>query len=200
MGLTTKFFPFGYSGAPMALRITQKGRLRLYRLRDEVLNKDRVREDFGILWAHRHWLPDLEVKLRFRDPGKPLSVLLLDVDYLKALNSELGNPGADRVLKGIFELLRDGVRPHETYRLGGDEAGAIIPDLDLAAARAMAEELRSTIERRSWPELTIQRAPTVSIGVGTVTTALGSEEIYRMVDKIRAKAKVQRNAVVAERI
>lgn len=181
------------------LRITQRGRLRLYRLRDEILQRDRIRDDFGVLWSSRHFRPDLEVHLRFREPTQPFSVILLDVDKLKSLNIELGNPGADRVLIGIFETLRDVVRPHDTYRLGGDEAGAILPGVALADAEKLGEEVRRSVEERSWPNLAIRTRPTVSLGVGTLTgtTAIEAEALYVAVDRIRSRAKDVRNKVVA---
>ena len=112
--------------ATVNLVITQRGRLRLYWLRDEILSRDRIHDDFGILWAKRHYLPDLEVKLRFRQPAEALSIILLDVDRLKLINTTFTHAGADEVLKGIFEILRDMVQPADAYRLGGDEAGAIL--------------------------------------------------------------------------
>jgi diguanylate cyclase (GGDEF)-like protein len=78
--------------------------------------------------------------LRFRDPKEPFSIILLDVDKLKSLNSELGNPGADKVLTGIFETLRDVVRPHEAYRLRGDEAGTILPGVSLDDAQRLGRD------------------------------------------------------------
>jgi diguanylate cyclase (GGDEF)-like protein len=186
----------------VSLRITQRGRLRLYRLRDEILQRDRIRDDFGVLWALRHFRPDLEVRLRLREPSRPFSVVLLDVDKLKDLNRELGNPGADRVLTGIFEALRDIVRPHDAYRLGGDEAGAILPGISLADAEKLAEEIRRAVETRPWPNLPIQTRPTVSVGVGTFTSAtwIEPEALYEVVDRIRGRAKEVRNKVVAEAV
>lgn len=144
----------------LSLNITQVGRLRLYRLRDEILQRDRVRDDFGVLWAARHFRPDLEVLLRFRSPGEPFSVILIDVNKLKSLNSDLGNPGADKVLTGIFETLRDVVRPHEAYRLGGDEAGAVLPGVSLDVAKKLGEDIRAAVEARPWPGLDIKTKPT----------------------------------------
>ena len=182
----------------MNLRITQYGRIRLYRLRDEILSRDRIRDDFGVLWAHRHWLPDLTVRLRSREPGTPLSLLLLDVDHLKALNKELGNPGADKVLTGIFEELRDVVRPYEGYRLGGDEAGAILVGVPLDAAKAIGDGVRKQVRSRAWPaSLGITSPPTVSIGVGTLTGDMDAEAFYAAVDVIRDRAKLKRDDVVA---
>jgi diguanylate cyclase (GGDEF)-like protein len=182
------------------LRITQRGRLRLFRLRDEILQRDRIRDDFGVLWAHRHWLPDLTVRLRLRDPNEPFSLIVLDVDHLKKLNTELGHPGANQVLTGIFEILRDTVQPYEAYRIGGDEAGAILPGVSLAAARKVGEEIRQTIEARSWPAvLTIETKPTVSVGVGTYASdkPISPDALYNAVDTIAELAKKARNAVEA---
>ncbi|MFL5306347.1 MAG: GGDEF domain-containing protein [Polyangia bacterium] len=189
---------FAPSVTVIPLKITHAGRLRLFRLRDELLSgRDRIRDEFNVLWAHRHWLPDLTVRLRSRDPGTPISILLLDVDRLKQLNSELGNPGADKVLAGVFEELRDAVRPHEGYRLGGDEAGAIMVGVSLDEANKTAEEIRRRVEGRAWPtDLNMRTRPTVSIGVGANTADIDAEPFYQAVDRVRARAKESRNLVV----
>jgi diguanylate cyclase (GGDEF)-like protein len=181
------------------LKITHRGRLRLFRLRDEILSgRDRIRDQFGVLWDHRHWLPDLTVHLRKREPGTPISLLLLDIDHLKELNKAIGNPGADKVLTGIFEELRDVVRPHEGYRLGGDEAGAILVGVPLDAARAIGEEVRKMVRARAWPaSLGIKTLPTVSVGVGTLTEGMDAEPFYAAVDIIRGRAKAHRDAIEA---
>jgi diguanylate cyclase (GGDEF)-like protein len=182
------------------LKITQAGRLRLYRLRDEILQRDRVRDDFGVLWSHRHWLPDLTVRLRLRDPSEPLSLIVLDVDHLKKLNTELGHPGANTVLTSIFEILRDVVQPYEASRIGGDEAGAILPGVTLDDAKKRGEEIRKTVETRSWPaDLQIQTRPTVSVGVGTwlKESPIDASAFYKFVDAIAEQAKKDRNKVDA---
>jgi diguanylate cyclase (GGDEF)-like protein len=183
------------------LRITQIGRRRLYRLRDEILQRDRVRDDFGVLWAHRHFEPDLTVKLRFRKPEEPFSLIVLDVDHLKKLNSELGHPGANTVLTGIFEILRDVAQPYEAYRLGGDEAGAILPGVGLDDATKLGEEVRRAVEARQWPgDLSIQTRPTISVGVGTYAkeAAIDAKYLYKVVDAFAETAKKDRNKVHPE--
>lgn len=169
--------------ASVNLVITQRGRLRLYRLRDEILSRDRVHDDFGILWAKRHYLPDLEVKLRFRQPTETLSIILLDVDRLKLINTTFAHAGADEVLKGVFEILRDKVQPADAYRLGGDEAGAILPGIDKVAAHKVAEDIRGAVERRfSGRKMDGGVTPTVTLAVGTTTDSVGAEDFHRRVD------------------
>ncbi len=123
--------------------------------------------------------------------------MLLDVDHWKALNTELGNPGADKVLTGVFEELRDVVRPHEGYRRGGDEAGAILVGVGLEGATKLGQEVRRRVEGHVWSVLNMKTRPTVSVGVGTLTRDIEAEDLYGAVDQIRARAKATRNAVEA---
>jgi diguanylate cyclase (GGDEF)-like protein len=175
----------------LKLKITQVGRLRLFRLRDEILQRDRIRDAFAGLWVKQHFLPDLTVKLRIRDLGKPISLIVIDVDNLRDINAELGHHGADQVLTGIFEVLRDVVQPHEAYRLGGDEAGAILPEVSLDMAQKLGEEIRALIAGRAWEGLAVQTKPTVSVGVGTYTSTgqIEAAALYAAVDALAIQAK-----------
>jgi diguanylate cyclase (GGDEF)-like protein len=180
------------------LKITQAGRLRLCRLRDEILSgRDRIRDDFGILWAGRHFEPDLTVHLRSRDPGTPISLLVVDVDKLTDLNTDLGHPGANKVLIGIFEELRDAVRPYQGYRTGGDELSAILVGVPLEEATEIANQIRRRVEAREWSGLTFKKHPTVSIGVGTLTGDMDPDAFNAAVDRLTYRAKQTRNFVVA---
>jgi diguanylate cyclase (GGDEF)-like protein len=180
------------------LKITQRGRLRLFRLRDEILSRDRIRDDFGVLWSGRHFEPDLTVHLRSRDPGSPISLLAVDVDKLKDLNSDIGHPDATKVLMGIFEELRDIIRPHQGYRTGhGDEATAILVDVPLEEAEKLAEQVRARVEARDWPGLKFERHPTVSVGVATLTDEMTADAFYKAVDRLIYRAKQTRNTVAA---
>jgi diguanylate cyclase (GGDEF)-like protein len=194
----TKVLDFSETIIP--LKITQRGRLRLVRLRDEILTgRDRIKDDFDILWARRHFEPDLTVHLRSREPGKPISLVLVDVDKLRDLNTDIGHPDATKVLIGIFEELRGAIHPHYGYRLGnGDEAGASLVGVQFDEAAKLGEEVRRRIEQRVWPaELKFKRRPTVSIGVGTLTGEIDAAAFYTAVDRLVYRAKETRNAVVA---
>jgi diguanylate cyclase (GGDEF)-like protein len=183
------------------LRITQSGRLRLFHLRDEILNKDRFRDDFGIVCAKRHWMADREVQLRFHAFPEPFSIILLDVDRLKTLNSEFHHSEAEKILRGIFEILRNAAAPHEAYRLGGDEGAAMLPGIPLERATATAEEIRTTVARTFFDKwLSDGTSPTVSLGVGTTVEHLAGETFEGAVERLRECAKSTRNTVVAEMV
>jgi diguanylate cyclase (GGDEF)-like protein/PAS domain S-box-containing protein len=97
--------------------------------------------------------------------ARPLSVLILDVDYFKPYNDEFGHLAGDEVLRQVAEVLRDVKRRSDfVARLGGEEFGVILPETDAAGAVVLAERFRQAVERNRWP----RRQITVSVGATTV--------------------------------
>jgi diguanylate cyclase (GGDEF)-like protein len=100
---------------------------------------------------------------RSRRYPQPLSVLLLDVDGLKAINDRAGHAGGDAALRAIGDAIRRGLRAADTgCRFGGDEFAVMAPEADEPAARVLAERIRSLAEDMSLPG---GLRVTVSLGV-----------------------------------
>jgi len=78
--------------------------------------------------------------------GKPLSVLVADIDYFKAVNDSHGHDAGDRVLKDFAARLRENIRGIDlACRFGGEEFVVMMPDTDLAKAYIVGERLRQRI-------------------------------------------------------
>ena len=61
--------------------------------------------------------------------GRPLTVLLFDIDGLKQVNDEFGHPAGDKVIKYFAECLRKAIRGSDlAVRLGGDEFLVLLPE------------------------------------------------------------------------
>jgi len=74
--------------------------------------------------------------------GARLSLLLLDVDQLKAVNDRLGHQVGDRVLGGVASAIQHSLRDTDmASRYGGDEFAVILPDTDARAGRIVAERI-----------------------------------------------------------
>ena len=101
---------------------------------------------------------------RSRRAGVPTAALMLDLDRFKAVNDRHGHVAGDRVLAEFAERLRRAVRLADLPgRYGGEEFCVLLPGLDLAEARVIAERVRRTVAVSplgGLPEVT-----TVSIGV-----------------------------------
>ena len=78
--------------------------------------------------------------------GRPLCVLMLDLDHFKAFNDAFGHAAGDAALRAVAGELRGPLRRGAyAARYGGEEFVAVLPDTDLQAGSALAERLRATI-------------------------------------------------------
>jgi diguanylate cyclase (GGDEF)-like protein len=78
--------------------------------------------------------------------GEPLSLLVLDVDRLKAINDRGGHQAGDMALKAVGRALHSGARQTDlAARVGGDEFALIAPNTRPAAAAALGERIKSLV-------------------------------------------------------
>ncbi|MFZ5478206.1 MAG: diguanylate cyclase [Myxococcota bacterium] len=84
---------------------------------------------------------------RARRYGRPLSLLLLDLDHFKRVNDTYGHPVGDRALALVGRLLRATVRTCDVAgRYGGEELAVVLTETARAGAEAAAERLRVAVE------------------------------------------------------
>ena len=103
--------------------------------------------------------------------GKPLSVLVLDLDHFKAINDGHGHDAGDAVLREFATRLRRNIRGIDlACRLGGEEFVVVMPDTDLGKAYLVGERLRQCIATA--PFCTSERVGgleiTASVGVAAL--------------------------------
>ena len=80
--------------------------------------------------------------------GRPLSVLLADVDGFKSINDTWGHDFGDDALAHIASMLKGELRePDACFRWGGDEFVVIMPETDLAGAERVLERLVAALIR-----------------------------------------------------
>ncbi len=117
--------------------------------------------------------------------GRPVSLLLADIDRFKDYNDAFGHPAGDVVLKTVAHLLRESARRSDfVARHGGEEFAIGLPDTDREGAVTLAERFREAIEGHSWPE----REVTVSLGAATVVPEGEREEVSPVIDELVTRA------------
>ena len=102
-----------------------------------------------------------------KDAGKPLSVLMIDIDFFKKVNDTYGHGCGDAVLKRVARLIQASVRGGNDLaaRYGGEEFCIILSEADAERAKFAAERLRAAVEADATEYEDWRVAVTVSIGV-----------------------------------
>lgn len=124
--------------------------------------------------------------------GKPLAVLMIDVDHFKAFNQRHGHAGGDHALREVAKTIEASIRrPADVAaRYGGEEFQVVLPETDLAGARLLAERIRTSVEALA-PFADDVHAVTVSIGIGLSAPQHDLSSVLGAADEAlyRAKAK-----------
>ena len=118
---------------------------------------------------------------------EPISILMLDLDYFRAFNEELGHAAGDEALRTIAEVLRQAIRRNDlAARYGGDEFVVLLTPCDQETASLVAERIRKFVARADWTS----RPVTTSIGIATCQAApWDGDELLAKADHALAMAK-----------
>lgn len=165
------------------------------RLRDQA-----IRDPLTGLFNRRYLTETLQRELaRCAREGRPLTVVMLDVDHFKALNDAFGHETGDRMLQELGRFLGDETRHGDVAcRFGGEEFVVVLPGASALAAAARAQVWRSAFERLVIPHQGHDVGVTLSMGVAECPThATSADELLRASDVALYDAKRQgRNRVV----
>lgn len=152
---------------------------------------------------NRRTVQDKLTSILTRSQRRPLSVVLLDLDFFKKINDQHGHLVGDRVLVAVAAVLRDSVRQNDLVaRFGGEEFLLILDGMSCNSAKNVAERCRQQISACIVCNDTGQHVPlSASFGVACVI-ADGSphaiDDILRQADHALYQAKEGgRNQVVA---
>ena len=153
------------------------------------------------LYNRRHL--DIEAKkemVRCRRNNSDLAVLILDIDYFKAINDKWGHGFGDFVLMEFATFLRKSIRENDILaRIGGEEFVALFPGMTSTDAQFFAERLRSGVADLSLCKDDVSINITVSIGCTQWTDKDKAikQTIHRADEALYRAKKAGRNKVYA---
>ena len=103
----------------------------------------------------------------------PLSLLMIDVDYFKRFNDAYGHVAGDQCLRAVAQALAQRTRRagELAARYGGEEFAVLLPQIDAAAARRLAELICQTVRELQIPHEGSAVASHVTISVGAACIA-----------------------------
>ena len=117
----------------------------------------------------RHFDTTLQAEWRrCRRSGKPLALVMLDIDHFKRYNDRYGHPQGDETLKAVATALRASLaRPHDLVaRYGGEEFVCLLPECDLASAYHKAQALCRAVQALGLEHKASSVADVVTISAG----------------------------------
>jgi diguanylate cyclase (GGDEF)-like protein len=178
--VNARFFEVIASAAANALRNAQ--------LFEEV--EQRSRTDFLTgLPNHRSFQAMLSVELgRAQRYNRTVSLLIIDLDFLKEVNDRYGHPSGDMVIRTVADTIRSSCQETDfAARYGGEEFTVILPETPLSGAVRVAERIRERIAAEQFPGI---GAITASIGVSNYpVNAINKDDLIRAADQALYAAK-----------
>jgi diguanylate cyclase (GGDEF)-like protein len=126
-----------------------------------------------------------------RSTGRPLSVLVMDMDGLKKINDTYGHAVGGQAIKEVAGSLRLVLEARgSTCRFGGDEFISFLPDCEKPQAVELGQKIRDRVAAHSVDWEGVRVAPTISIGVATFPEDGDTPEtLFRRADEALYRAK-----------
>jgi len=158
------------------------------------------------LYNHRVFVEKLEQEVIKRNrTGKPLSLIMLDIDHFKQFNDNFGHQEGDAILKELAGVIKGQCR-HTTmdscFRYGGEEFPVILSELELGIALKVAERMRTIVEKHPFriKDKHPGKALTISLGVAGLSAGddVKPAELLKKADEaLYASKRNGRNRVTA---
>jgi len=125
------------------------------------------------LCSRRLWFEQGAIEFdRSRRYGRPLGLLMADLDFFKRVNDTFGHETGDEVLRRFAQVLRDQCRRSDVPgRVGGEEFAVLLPETPIRAAQEVARRIVESCRRVTVPVPGAQVTFSCSIGVTEMTPA-----------------------------
>ncbi len=136
---------------------------------------------------------------RSRRYGRPLALMMIDIDHFKQVNDVHGHLAGNAVLSEVADVLRPRIRRDECFaRYGGEEFCVVMPESNAEGAARYAEIIRIMVDTHAFLFEGKKISVSVSIGVAAKTRSMDSPaQLIDAADQCLLKAKQRgRNQVV----
>jgi diguanylate cyclase (GGDEF)-like protein len=180
----------------LANTIAEQVSLSLANLRlREALRNQSIRDPLTGLFNRRYLDDSLQRELRRATrKGRPLAILMLDLDHFKRFNDTFGHDAGDTLLRHLGSFLQSYIRADDlAFRYGGEEFVVILPEATLDSARQRAEQLVRDFRRLDVQYHGTTLGPlTVSVGLAAFPDQGNTAEaVLRAADQALYRAKAE---------
>lgn len=131
--------------------------------------------------------------------GKPISILVVDIDHFKMVNDTYGHDAGDECIKSVAQLLKNETRESDILsRFGGEEFVIVLPGTSGIAVKAIADRMMSSARENSVRYAGEDITFTISIGVASINSGVyDHKDLFLRADEALYRAKnLGRNCIV----
>jgi len=155
--------------------------ITVYHHTRELSITDELTKVYNRRYFNQRFDREMQRALRY---SRPLSLIMLDIDHFKVFNDTHGHLWGDAVLKQVAQTLEDSLRKADILaRFGGEEFVVLLPEIDKAHGRQVAEKLRRAIESAAFPKAETQPLGRITVSLGLASfpedAEGGSDLIHR---------------------
>jgi diguanylate cyclase (GGDEF)-like protein len=160
----------------------------------ELLVKEATTDELTGLLNFRAFRERIQEELdRSKRLGKPLTLILADIDWFKKFNDTHGHMAGNEALKEIATRIRKGCRRYDLVaRFGGEEFAVVLPETDMERAVKLAERIRKSVSSNGF---------TLTLSCGVASFPKEGKDLEALIaeaDKRLYRAKAEgRNRVVS---
>ena len=144
------------------------------------------------IFNKKYLMETLEAEFKIaKTYGRPLSLIMYDLDFFKKVNDTHGHNAGDFILKECSQIAKASVRKQDTLgRFGGEEFGIVLPDSEMRAAAEMAERIRKAVGAHPFQFENKVIQQTISMGVAQLTPQVASvQDFLDIADKKLYRSK-----------
>jgi diguanylate cyclase (GGDEF)-like protein len=199
---------------PEELVARVKVHLEIKQLQDDLKRSNELLHDLSItdcltgLYNRRYLIESLHREiLRTERKNGDLSLIVIDIDYFKAVNDRYGHQQGDHVLQIVSRVLKNELRNYDiAARFGGEEFVAVLPDAAADEAMQVAERIRLAVADFKFENELSDLALTISLGVAELSflscqtvdsfIKLADDALYRAKANSRNCVELARNYLI----
>jgi two-component system cell cycle response regulator len=131
-----------------------------------------------------------EYMKEFGQIGRPLGIMLIDIDRFKSINDTHGHDIGDEVIKSLARAVREYTRYHDiAARIGGEEFAVVAPNLSVVELSKLANRLRLAVSDLAIDVGNVRLRITVSIGIAVWDGKESGAGLFKRADANLYEAK-----------
>ncbi len=157
---------------------------------EELANTDPLTGVYNYRFFTNRLDKEIELSKKF---GRPISLIILDIDYFKDFNDTYGHPAGDLALKEVTKIFKKNIRDKDVLcRYGGEEFLILLPSTGVEEAFRCAERIREAVQHHAIYVGDLQKPVYVTVSGGVAcypVDASNGEQLLRIADQVLYSAK-----------